>query len=182
MPRTDLPAMLLGQWQSAPRLMAIAEFLREIRDGILDGHEQIGMQLSLDDAVGVWLDWLGLRIGLRRPAVSDPVRDERWGFDDAGRGFDLVPFQGAAENDAVYPLPDVLFQQLIRARSVVVFGQGTLSEFRLAISHIDPTATVVDHRTMAVTVTTRETALVELADRVRALPRTAGVAMTVVAA
>ena len=130
---------------------------------------------AVDDAEGVWLDYLGARVGVDRPATSNPAADLRFGFDDAGRGFDQVPFRGAAASDAVFPLHDATYRAFVKARGILVLGDGTIQTFVQAIHQIDPDATVVDNRDMTVTVTTTLQEDIELADEIEALPRTAGV-------
>ena len=99
----------------------------------------------------------------------------RFGFDAAGVGFDQQPFRGSTANDAVYPLPDVLYRRLILARATLIYGAGTLPDLVTAIEHLDPDAVVVDNRNMTVTVHTGQQALIELGDTIGALPRPAGV-------
>ena len=92
-----------------------------------------------------------------------------------GAGFDQHPFRGDAANDAVYPLPDAIYRRFVKARAVTVLSDGTFATYVKAVRLIDPNATVVDNRDMSVTVTTALQSLVELADGIGALPRTAGV-------
>ena len=85
--------------------------------------------VQIDTAEGVWLDYLGTRLGLKRPATTDPALDDRFGFDMAGLGFDQAPFRGDAANDAVYPLPDAVYRKLLRARAILLLGDGTIQTF-----------------------------------------------------
>ena len=176
-----LADILLGQWQAAPRLRGIVDtLLQPILDYAVDAADEIQRMQNIDQATGVWLVYLGKRLGIDKPATTDPSMDERFGFDSAGQPFDLAPFRGAAVNDAVYPLPDALFRLFVKARAVTVFGDGTIYTFAKAVKRIDPNSMVVDNRNMTVTVTTTLQELLELADSIGALPRTAGV-MTVYA-
>ena len=130
---------------------------------------------DVDEAEGVWLDILGIRLGIRRPATTDTTMDTRFGFDGAGAGFNQHPFRGSVANAAVYPLPDAVYRLFVMARAIMVLGDGTFQTFTQAVKVIDPNATVVDNRNMSVTVTTGLRPTLELADRIGALPRTAGV-------
>ena len=65
--------------------------------------------------------------------------------------------------------------RFVKARAVTVLSDGTFATYVKAVRLIDPNATVVDNRDMSVTVTTALQDLLELADGIGALPRTAGV-------
>ena len=105
--------------------------------------------------------------------------DERFGFEGPtqSRGFDLQPFAGDEANAAVYPLPDGPYRRLIEARAILVLGDGTFPTFARAIQAIDQGATVTDNRDMTVRVVSSSRPLLELADQVGALPRSAGVSI-----
>ena len=170
---TDL---LVGFWSGSPRLRgSIDAMLDPLRDDVLPALDQLQLMRAIDDAEGVWLDYLGVRYGLRRPSTTDPAADTRFGFDDAGAGFDQQPFRGDRANDSVYPLPDALYRKLVKARAILDLADGTPQTFARAVRAIDPAAIVRDNRDMTVTVRTNEQPLIELADAAGALPRTAGV-------
>ena len=172
-----LTTVLLGQWQQTTRLRAVIEDgLGSIQTDFHQAVRQISRMNSLDDAEGVWLDRIGLRLGLPRPATTDPTIDIRFGFDAAGVGFEQQPFRGVAANDSVYPLPDRLYRRFIRARAVAVVSDGTTASLTRAVRHIDPAAAVQDRRNMTIRIVTTERDLLKLADTCRALPRNAGVA------
>ena len=168
--------LLVGYWAGSPRLRgSIDAMLDPLRDDVLPALDRLRLMRSIDDAEGVWLDYLGVRYGLRRPSTTDPAQDDRFGFDDAGAGFDQHPFAGDAANDSVYPLPDALYRCLVRARAILDLGDGTVQTFGRAVRAIDPSATVLDNRDMTIRVLTNNEPLLTLADEIGALPRTAGV-------
>ena len=168
--------VLIGQWQFAPRMTRIAgEVLQPILDDAVSAAARIQLMQHIDEAEGVWLDRLGARVGVERPSTTDPSMDTRWGFDSAGVGWNLLPFRGSVANAAVYPLPDAVFRRFVKARAVLVLGDGTIYKFTEAVLHIDPAATILDNRDMSVSITTSLQTLLELADESGALPRTAGV-------
>ena len=167
--------LLIGQWQDSPRLRAAVNANLGASREVLSEYEQLRLMREIDTAEGVWLDYLGRRVGIGRPGTRDPAQDERFGFDQAGEPFDQAPFRGEVANDAVYPLLDDLFRRLIRARAVLVLGDGTFQTFQKAARTIDPGATVRDQRNMTIRIVTDQRALLQLADSSGALPRTAGV-------
>ena len=176
---TVLRDMLLPMWSTAPRMLAIADEITRVRDTGLSTLDELATQTDVSTATGVWLDYLGGRLGLERPAITDPTLDDRFGFDEAGAGFDQYPFAGAAVNEQVFPMPDEAFRCLIRARAVTVLADGTLDAFAVAARCVDPTATVVDNFDMTVRVVTSQPVLMRIADLVGALPRNAAVEMVV---
>ena len=80
-----LANVLLGQWQASPRLRGIVDdVLQPILDDAVAATNQIQLMQDIDEAVGVWLDYLGLRLGVKRPGTSDPTLDLRFGFGTIG--------------------------------------------------------------------------------------------------
>ena len=175
----DLAALLLDQWQESPQIRAIVtEILTPMRDQAIAAVLNIrDKQLNVDEAEGVWLEFLGVRLGVRRPATTDSTMDPRFGFDMSGVGFDLEPFRGDEANDAFFPLGDVAYRRFLRGRAVTILSDGSITAFRMAVQHIDPAATVVDNRNRTVTVTTALTEIMMLAESVHCIPTSAGVAI-----
>ena len=172
--------LLIGQWTAAPRLRGLVDlFLDDIRNRVVPVLERLRLFEEIDTAVGVWLDRLGVRLGLRRPASTDPQQDERIGFTGPtqAQGFDQAPFAGDQANQAVYPLPDAIYRRMCRARAILLLGDGTIQTFKRAVQAIDPGAAVEDQRNMTIRVVTVLREYLELADTVGALPRSAGVAL-----
>ena len=168
--------LVIGQWIGSPRLRALIDVATDmVRDEAVPALERLALMRQVDTAEGVWLDRLGLRLGLRRPVTTDPAQDRRFGFDLAGLAFDAAPFLGSRSHDSVFPLPDVIFRRLLRSRSILLLGDGTIATFAMAIAQIDEGADVTDQRNMTVRVVTSKRELIELADASGALPRTAGV-------
>ena len=175
---TQYTDVLLGQWRAVPRFRAVVGLVQAIRDEGLAALDRLQLMLDVDEAEGVWLDYLGVRLGIRRPSTTDPTQDPRFGFDAAGVGFGQKPFRGSLASDLIFPLPDAVYRGFVKARAVTVLGNGTLQTFTRAVRHIDRNATVVDGRDMTVAVTSAVHELLELADSIGALPRTAGVRVT----
>ena len=171
-----LADILIGQWRAAPRLRGVVDtVLQPILDDAVSAKQRIEVMKDVNEAIGVWLDRLGRTVGVERPATSDPTADIRFGFDDIGGFFDSVPFRGDVIHDAVFPLPDAVFRRFVRARGLLVLGDGTIATFAKAVRYIDDRAKIVDNRDMSIVVITRYVDLMTLADEIGALPRTAGV-------
>ena len=176
---TDL---LIGQWRNSPRLQAVINIgIESFRDRVEAPRQRLQAMGRIDEAEGVWLDNLGRRYGLMRPWTSEGNigDDPRFGFDSAGVGFDQAPFRGEAENDAVFPLPDVLYREFIKARIVLDLSDGSIVDFGKAVNLIDPNAGFRDNHNMTVTVFTHLRWVFELAQAAEAIPLTAGVRMII---
>ena len=174
---SNLEELLIGQWQTAPRMRGITRIIVEMRDQLHADISSVRDQLSVESAEGVWLDWIGLRVGLVRPSTTNPTLDVRFGFDEAGTGFDQAPFEGITANAEVYPLVDNVFRRLVVARAHTLFAATTLPDLRTAIQIIDPAATVTDNWDMTISVSTDYQGLIELADSLGCLPRPLGVGL-----
>ena len=175
---TDL---LIGQYRASENLKYVINVLiDELRLTAEGAVSELRLQGLIDDAEGVWLDYIAARLGLQRPYTTEGGADPRWGFDSAGEGFDLVPFRGEAFNDALFPLPDVIYRRMLKARTVALRSLGGIDDFRRALAHIDTNAQAVDNFDMSLTITAEENRHweIQLADRYRALPRPAGVSVT----
>ncbi len=176
---TDL---LIGQWRNSPRLQAVINIgIESFRDRVEAPRQRLQAMGRIDEAEGVWLDNLGRRYGLMRPWTSEGNigDDPRFGFDSAGVGFDQAPFRGEAENDAVFPLPDGLYREFIKARIVLDLSDGSIMDFGKAVNLIDPNAGFRDNHNMTVTVFTHLRWVFELAQAAEAIPLTAGVRMII---
>lgn len=168
-------SLLLGQWVDAPNVVGLVRLFLSGASGVLDAVEALDGVRLVGSGEGVWLDAIGGRLGLARPFVPRPEADVRFGFDDAGVGFDRAAFRGRASNDQLFPLGDVPFRRLLTARGITLLGDGSLMVLRRAVLAVDPDATVVDGRDMTVTVTTRQEELLTVANETGCLPRPAGV-------
>lgn len=168
--------LLIGQWRNAVHLQAFLDlFIRVANEELIDPAARLAVMRRIETAEGVWLDYLGKRMGVERPWAQQAAIDPRFGFDDAGFGFDLYPFEGGAENAQTFPLGDVPYRRFLKARGVTLVARGTFPEFMRACKHIDPASIIRDNYDMSVTVSTAVAWQFQLADKAGCLPRTAGV-------
>ena len=185
--------LVIGQWQLAEsqaddevnvaptglrRMIDI--FLAVMKEHVITPMAAVQDQLSIDKAEGVWLDYLGARVGLERPESYNPALDDRFGFDDAGQPFDSHPFLGVDTAATVsFPIADDIYRRIIRARGISVLSDGNLEDFERAVLAIDNTASVGDRQNMTVRVVTDDDFILTLADAIGALPRPAGVQLVI---
>ena len=164
------------QWADSPKLRgSVQVFLDRLEQDVLDAVDELALMMEIDSAQGVWLDYLGVKYGVDRPSTRSQAQDDRFGFDEAGQAFDQVPFRGDTENDAVFPLGDEVYRRFVKARAILVTGDGTFATFVRAVREIDPTASLRDLRIMTIRVLTDYPDLLQLADDSGALPRNGGV-------
>lgn len=168
--------LLIGQWRNAPKFYTMVDkTIGIVQEDVSDTLEQLTRMWNVDEATGIWLDFLGVRVGIIRPLVEDPTMSRRFGFSGTQAwSFDLAPFRGVLD-DQKYPLSDVIFRRFVKARGLLITTLGEFGAFERAVQFIDPDAKVEDHRDMSVTIQTDNRTDVELADTIGALPRPAGV-------
>ena len=138
MPTADVMTyrhLLITQYRGSVRLRALIDGALDIvQREILDSLSTLERQLSLDTAEGVWLDYIGLRLGLSRPSQL-PEGTQFFGFgsyatDNTGTrqrvpdplrtGFDDAPFGGLRVIEILIPVSDTWYRSLLRGRALVL--------------------------------------------------------------
>lgn len=180
---------ILPQWRLSPWLVAMVETILELRhEQMVQARDATRRNLNLDHATGIWLDFLGFRLGVIRPLTDIGTTPDWFSFRDPrgyapgrGMGFNRAPFIPAAGSDVVGPLPDELFRNMLYARRTTIFSQGRLEDFLTAARYIDPDISVVDPSVtadgtpMVINVTTELRQLIEIACEYHCLSCNAGV-------
>ena len=171
--------LLIGQWKEAATLNRVVEiFLEVVQEEIVDAVNRLQLMGVIETAEGVWLDYIGERLGIIRPWILITT-DERFGFDDAGVGFDQARFADAISAlEPRAPIGDMLFRQILKARRRLMRTGGGIGDYEAAIQELDSAASVVDNHDMTVTVTTTQQGNIEIAERVGAIVLPAGVGRT----
>ena len=173
--------LLISQWRGAPNLRALVGIWSDVVDEeVAQPRATLDRMRSLDTAVGVYLDYLGERLGVPRPQVQSSS-EVLARFDQTGTGFEHGRFASLAQLEALEPLDDARYRALLKARAEYDERSGscTLDVMTRAAQHVDAQAVVTDNYNMTVTVTTSLTADMQRARDTGALPRPAGVGVTV---
>ena len=117
--RTDL---LLPQYDGATRMRALlSALIGVVQAEVVDPLERLERAINPDEASGVLLDWLGLRLDMPRPYVLNA--DARYfGFrgtePSGGRTFGQAPFfSQRARVEDLEPIGDVVYRLLLKARA-----------------------------------------------------------------
>ena len=170
---TDL---LISQWATAPLFRAWMDaILGIVRDELVVPAQSLRLMMLLDFAVGIWLDYIGEWLQLRRPTVlnADIVY---FGFHPAGVGFNQAPFAPSFPTEDTYvPMGDQLYRRLLKARGLALRSWGTLPHYLVAAQEIDPDVLVFDNQDRSFTVVTGVPRDIQFATIHRAVPIPAGI-------
>ena len=154
--RIDIEAiasLIVSQWGDANQLQALIRGLLDVvTQHFIDPLNKIDGHLRYTDAEGVWLDYLGQRLGCIRPEVPDTSFD-RFGFDDAGVGFDQGPFH--TEIDALaarVAIGDDYYRCFVEFCARGLLSDGSRASLEEMLQCLFPTAAVEDNADGTVTV------------------------------
>lgn len=177
--------LLISQWRFAPKMNTLVQTNIDIvQEDVGDTLTQLERMFNVDTAEGVWLDYLGIRVGIYRPLLRVPANQSRFGWRTVSPpgspqsppySFDQASFKGDIENQNRFPMSDFIFRRLVKARGILVVSRGNFESFVRAVRLIDPDAECVDNRNMTITIATNNQDDIEVADGAGALPRPAGV-------
>ena len=155
--RIDLTAnagLLIQQWRRAPRMKALAEALL----GVVDDHlvkplADVESRLRIETADGFWLDCIGERKELPRPATN-LGNFTFFGFDGSdGVGFEQGIFSTV---DPVLsprvPVGDAFYRRLLRMRARALLADGSIPQLEAAASQVFPGTRYQDNGDMTVEV------------------------------
>ena len=141
--RIDVQAnagLLIQQWQQAPRMRALVDALQ----GVMDDHlirplADMEERLRIDTAEGFWLDCIGERLMLPRPA-TDIANFAFFGFHGSGGvGFDQGPFATVFEALSTrVPVGDEFYRKLLMMRAEALLADGTVERLSDAVGHVFP--------------------------------------------
>ncbi len=173
--------LLLSQWQNSPQLKAVIQsFLDLAESHIQQPLAALANQRRIDTASGVWLDYIGGRLGVSRPLVTDSTVFARLGFTPAGVGFRQARFAGASPvSEPKVDLGDPAYRRLLRARAIYDLAYSDTLAVSLAAVEIDSAAVVTDNLDLTATIETNEVFLMQIALDAKAIPVPAGVLVTV---
>ena len=63
----NLTDILIGQWRDAPKLGGVVRLIQRFTDDAINAADRIQLMRDIDEAEGVWLDYLGELLGVDRP-------------------------------------------------------------------------------------------------------------------
>ena len=175
--------LLIQQWRDTPRMQALTEALLDVVDehlvqplAVMEDHTR------MDTAEGAWLDYIGERLGIARPATN--LTDyAAFGFDGSGGvGFDQGPFATVVEAlSPRVPVGDEYYRVVLRMRSRALLADGSVPSLEGVVQQDFPEASYQDGGDMTATlhITDTRTQLLALLSAIDAWPKPSGVALTV---
>ena len=133
-------SLLVQQGQQAPRMRALVDALQ----GVMDDHlvkplGEMEERLRIDIAEGFWLDFIGERLMLPRPA-TDIANFASFGFHGSdGVGFDQGPFATVvAALSTRVPVGDEFYRKLLMMRAEALLADSTVERLSDALGHVFP--------------------------------------------
>ena len=176
--------LLISEWQGHERINDLLRGHYELID-----RELVAPLVRLEDmrhidvAEGVWLDYIGRRLGFERPDVNADV--VRFGFDNSdGAGFDQAPFQSSQVLRPLEPATDAMYRLCLKVWAGTILSDGTISDMTTAVRRAFPRAYYMDANTWSLTLVTGSATPAEISARAAltqrdAWPRPAGIMLTV---
>ena len=154
--RIDIKAnagLLIQQWRRAPRMKALVEELLDVvHEHLVEPLADVEGQLRIETADGAWLDYVGERLGLARPATN-LANFRFFGFDGSGAvGFEQGLFATVVEAlSPRVPVGDGYYRSLLQMRSEMLLGDGSVPRLESAASRVFPGTAYEDHGDMTAT-------------------------------
>ena len=138
---------------------------------------------SWDTAQGVWLDYIGRRLGMTRPRINAVIT--RFGFDGGdGVGFNQAPFATVSGFVPQVAVTDDIYLACLKVWAGTIMTSGCILDMNAAVRRSFPAAYYTDggdSTTALVTGATamRDTTARDILTTLDAWPRPAGVGLTV---
>ncbi len=142
---------LVRQYQKSTRLKGLIDGINQlIQDQIIDPVNQIADNLNVLTAQEIWLDRIGERLKLGRPFVND-TSIQRFGFDDAGAGFDQEPFNSINLGGET-GVSDDIYRALLIARGMQLITDGSITSVDEVLQIAFGSGHYIDNQNLTVSV------------------------------
>lgn len=172
-------SLLITQYRDSPNLKTfIGVLLAAVENKLMRATQEIERMRDIDSAEGVWLDYIGERMGVTRPLINS--NDSTFGFDLAGSGFNQDRIKDSVEFDSKVLSGDEIYRKILKARSVTYTGYSKISDLENSIQKIDSRALAFDNNNMGCRITTDDVATMKIAKNSNSLAITAGVNVSIV--
>ena len=181
MPYEASSDLLISIWRDDAVVRTAMEiWLNVLREEIDEPGTQLQTMSTVETAEGVWLDYIGQRYGITRPEDLIAADSRRFGFDNAGLGFDQARFADLAQFERIEPVPDSVYRPIIQARAIAITSNADANSMEIALGYLYPEGTVTDNHDRTFTITVPQNRrLLDLALSRRALPVPAGIEIVV---
>ena len=177
-------ALLISQWEgSAPMLALLRGMYGLIDTELVQALKDLERMRNWDTAEGVWLDYIGRRLGMERPGIDAMVT--RFGFDGSdGVGFNQAPFATVSGFVPQVAVGDAIYLLCLKVWAGTILTSGTIPDMNTAVQRSFPAAYYTDggDSTLALATLasgTPQTTARNILTLLDAWPRPAGVGLTV---
>ena len=128
-------------------LQNISAIQQQYQSDIIDQYSD---KFDIDTANGVWLDYVGYKLGvLNRP--STPIAESYFGFENSGgMGFNQEPFINSSAD--TIPFTDEEFRAFLKAKAQQLITDCTPESIRDALLLFFDDVTVIDNQDMTTTI------------------------------
>lgn len=179
---TDYTPLITNEYSDKPRFVATVALLTSAASAAAEVSASLTTAFSVDDAVGVQLDAVGLWVGVSRRQIV-PIADAFFTWDDADLGWNRANWKGPYEaTEGITVLDDDTYRAVIKAKIGSNYWDGSdlaLNDIgQSAFAELGVHCFVLDNLDMSTTVYilgNPTQALIELIKRGVAPPKTAGV-------
>ena len=151
------------------------EFVQALRD--------LERMRNWDTAEGVWLDYIGRRLGFTRPTIN--VMVTRFGFEgSSGVGFNQAPFATATGFVPQVAVGDPIYLLCLKVWAGTILTSGCILDMNTAVRRSFPAAYYTDGMDSTIALVTgasgmQQTTARNILTAADAWPRPAGVGLTV---
>ena len=181
---TESADQLIQQYEGSAKLQALLDGILEIiQDELVEPLLTLQECIAFADASGVFLDYLGLRVGYTRPTILD-ADVEYFGFNGGdGLGFDQAPMFSLHEVlQARTPVGDEWYRGMLKGRARGLLSDGSIRDLDKVLDVLfDGDSYYVDNldSTIEAKVTDSRSMYVDVVEETGLMPKPAGVGLTV---
>ena len=142
--------VIIRQYQRSPRILGIAQRIDElVTRQLIDPAKEIERNISVLNAEGFWLDRIGERFDIERPAIG-AGEYAVFGFEGNGVGFDQGPF--TPDTGGGTPIADDTYRRLILARGGQLLTDGSSPSLDNILNVAFGSGHYIDNQDLSVTV------------------------------
>ena len=177
-------ALLISQWQGSVQIEMLLRGMYEIIDTeFVQALRDLEEMRGWDTARGVWLDYIGKRLGFMRPSINAMVT--RFGFDGGdGVGFNQAPFATATGFVPQVAVGDPIYLLCLKVWAGTILTSGCIFDMNTAVRRSFPAAYYTDGMDSTIALVTGASGMQQTTARniltvADAWPRPAGVGLTV---
>ena len=143
----DLLDLLISQYTGNAPINALLRGMYGLIDAeLVQALKDLERMRNWDTAEGVWLNYIGRRLGMERPSIDTVVT--RLGFDGGdGVGFNQAPFATATGFVPQVAVSDAVYLLCLKVWAGTILTSGTIPDMNAAVQRSFPNAYYTTART-----------------------------------